>query len=401
MENMEGGTFQIFASIPQLYTPRPNGSRALVQAVDAVQAWLEGEGIAVQIHSFILYPYHMELLGTWLALTGLLLPIAALGHWGWAGLLLALLTVAVPLAEVRFQLPTVTALIRQPARNLVIQLPVPQARCEVILCAHLDSKTEPLDHRQREILLRLSLPAMGLALACGVLLGLETVLPVGTARLACRWLALGLSLPVAADGLAMAVNLIAGRFSRHPSTGAVDNGAAVAVQLALARHLHRGHLRLERTAVSLLFTVGEEAQMQGARAYVRDREKWPVPVCAINLEILGQNGGYLLWLKDGTALYPLSADLELLDTLDGVLRTVTGTGAIRSLSANTDALAFLRAGIPAATLGSFDLDLGERGFHCRLDQPGRIDPDRLEQVLEVLVRFLTDLDDYQQLRSRE
>ena len=85
-----------------LSVPRPNGSRALSQTAGALRAWLKEEGIPFQAHRFVLHPYFMELLGLWMALTGLLLPVAALGRWGWGGLILALLALAVPLLEVRF-----------------------------------------------------------------------------------------------------------------------------------------------------------------------------------------------------------------------------------------------------------------------------------------------------------
>jgi hypothetical protein len=156
---------EILTALPLLSTPRPNGSQVLAQTVESVQSWLEGQGVPVQAHRFTLRPYLMELLGLWLALTGVLLPLAALRRWGWVGLALALLAVAVPLLEVRFLQPTLSAVIRRPARNLAAHFAAPQPRCEVVFCAHLDSKSELLDHAQREVLLRLGTPAMGLALA--------------------------------------------------------------------------------------------------------------------------------------------------------------------------------------------------------------------------------------------
>ena len=80
----------ILSALPLLSTPRPNGSRALAQAVASVQSWLEGQGIPVQAHRFTLRPYLMEVLGLWLALSGAMLPVAALARWGWVGLVLAL-----------------------------------------------------------------------------------------------------------------------------------------------------------------------------------------------------------------------------------------------------------------------------------------------------------------------
>jgi len=299
---------------------------------------------------------------------------------------------AIPLLEIRFLCPSVTALIRQPAQNLVASFPAPHPGQEVILCAHLDSKTELLDHTQRMVLLRQSLPAMGLALACGVLTAVERLLPAGTAALTVRWLAFLAGLPVALYGLGMGANLVDGRFSRHPSTGAVDNGAAVAVLMVLARQLCQGNLHLGCTSVTLLFTVGEEAQMQGALAYVRDRKDWPLPTCVVNLEVLGQNGGYWLWEEDGTVMLRMPVDPALNRALELAVEAVTGEQPVREPEISCDAFAFLRRGIAAATLGGFDRDLGGRGFHSALDNPGRVDPGRLAQAVEVLSRFLTDLD---------
>jgi hypothetical protein len=383
---------RILSALPLLSTPRPNGSRALAQTVESVQSWLEGQGIPVQAHRFTLRPYLMELLGLWLALTGVLLPVSALDHWGWVGLALALLAVAVPLLEVRFLRPTLTALIQRPARNLVVHFAAPQPRREVIFCAHLDSKTELLDHTQREVLLRLGTPAMGLALGGGMLMVADGLLPEGVARLTIHWLAVLATLPAAAYGVGMGANLAGGRLSRNPSPGAVDNGAAVIVLLALVQRLHRGDVTPRHTSVTLLLTVGEEAQMQGALSYVRDRKAWPLPTCAVNLEVVGQNGGYLLWEQDGTAMQQMAADPELNRALAAAVQAVAGEQPTRVPRISSDALAFLRQGIPAASLGSFDAELGGRGFHSALDNPDRIDPERLAETVDVLGRFLLDLD---------
>jgi hypothetical protein len=392
-----GNAAEIFDQLSCLSRPRPNGSRALEQTVAGVQDWLRTAGIPVQPHAFVLRPYFMEILGLWLALTGLLLPLAALARWGWLGLAVALLAVAIPLLEVRFLRPTLTALVRRPARNLVVRFPASQPAQEVVLCAHLDSKTELLDHVRRRILLRLSRPAVVLALGSGLLIGLESVLSPGTARLVTRWLALALALPLAAYGLGMGVNLLGGHLCRVPSSGAVDDGAAVAVLLDLARRLNVGDPRLKATSVTLLLTVGEEAQMQGALAYVRHPHRpgsaQDVPlVAAVNLEVVGQNGGYLLWKRDGTAMSQLPTDPDLNHALLQAVEAVAGETPLRGAQINSDAFAFLREGIAATTLGSYDVVLGGRGYHSAQDNPARIDPERLQETVLVLDRFLRELD---------
>ena len=377
-----------------LSVPRPNGSRELEWTVERVRVWLEGEGIPVQVHSFVLRPYHMELLGLWLILIGVLMPAAVLGRWGWGGLALALLALAVPLLEMRFLIPTVTGLIRVPARNLAVTLPAADPVQEVILCAHMDSKTELLDHYQRSLLLRMGPLAMGLVLICGLLMVAEQFVSDG---IVFRGLALLTALPVAIYGLGMGANLIGGRLARQPSTGAVDDGAAVIALMRLARSIWRGEVGLVHTAVTLLLTVGEEAQMQGALAYVRDRYvrdrgKDPLPTCVINLEVIGQNGGYLLWEHDGTALLSLPVDAGINSVLESGIQEAAGTRPVMISQINSDGFAFLHRGIPAATLGSFDLEWGGRGLHSAQDSPARVDPARVAETEKILAHVLRALD---------
>jgi hypothetical protein len=375
-----------WAELYRLREPRPNGSRALLAAVESVRTWLEAHGVAVQLQPFRLRPYFMELLGLWLAIGGVVLLAAAWRGPAWSGPPLALLLVAVPLAETRFLRPVVSGLVRCPAHNLAVACaPAGEVRREVVVAAHLDSKTEWLDHARRHALLRLGRPAMVLALACGLLLALAPLLP------AARWAAVIAALPVTAYGLGMGANLLGGRLSRRPSSGAVDDGAAVAVVLGLALRLGGGTLSLQHTAVTLLLTVGEEAQMQGAMAHVRGRA-WPLPARAVNLEILGQDGAHLLWDENGTATRRHPMDSDLNDALAQAVRAVTGRPPARAPLINDDALAFLLAGIPATTLGSLDTVLGERGLHSALDHPGRVIPERLDETVEVLACFLSTLD---------
>ena len=132
--------------------------------------------------------------------------------------------------------------------------------------------------------------------------------------------------------------------------------------------------------------------MQGALAYVRDREHWPLPACAVNLEVVGQNGGYLLWEEDGTAMQRLPVDAALNRALGRAVEAVAKERPMRSPTINSDAFAFLRRGIPTATLGSRDAQLGERGLHSALDAPGRVDAERLAETVDVLGHLLAEMD---------
>lgn len=380
----------IWTKLDVLRTPRPNGSRALRRTVDAVEAWLAGEGIAVESQSFTLRPFSMEILGLWLFLGGLLLWFAWATHRGGLALLVALGLIAITVLEMRFLRPTITSLVRCRARNLVVSFPAPTPRREVLLCAHLDSKTELLDQRR---LLDTGPAAMALGGAGALLLVGESLLHSTIASNLVHTVALFLCIgPAVAYALGMGANLATGRLRRRQSSGAVDDGGAVAVLLDLARRLQQGTVALHHTSVTLLFTVGEETQTQGALAYVRDREDWPLPVQVVNLEIVGQNGDYLLWVEDGTAMLTLDAEVDLNLALARTVEAEAGQWPSFEEKINSDAFAFLRRGIPAATLGRFDRELGKDDLHGPLDRPERIDPARLSETTDILARFLVDGD---------
>ena len=112
----------------------------------------------------------------------------------------------------------------------------------------------------------------------------------------------------------------------------------------------------------------------------------------VNLEVVGQNGGYLLWKQDGTALNQLRTDAQLNHALVQAVEAVAGETPLRGAYINSDAFAFLRQGIAATTLGSYDAVLGGRGYHSAQDSRDRIDPERLQETVLVLDRFLRELD---------
>ena len=376
-----------------LAKPRPNGSGRLQRAVEAVEGWLANEGITVRSQTFTLRPFFMELLGLWLILGGLLLAFAWATRQGVVALLAALGLIAVVVLETRFLRPTITALVPCRARNLVLTFPAPAPRREAILCAHLDSKTELLDHERRGHLLRMGPAAMALGIAGAIVLAVGSLLRSEIAAYLFYYMSLFLGIgPAICYALGMGANLAGGRLRRRQSSGAVDNGAAVVVLLDVARRLHKGKVALQHTAVTVLFTVGEEAQMQGALAYVGKREAWPLPAQVVNLEIVGQDGGYLLWAQDGTAMVTLEANVEVNLALARAVEAETGERPTFAERINSDAFAFLRQGIPAATLGSLDRELGEGDLHGPLDRPERVKPGRLVETADIVMRFLRDVE---------
>ncbi|RME82659.1 MAG: M28 family peptidase [Caldilineae bacterium] len=375
-----------------LSRPRPNGTAANRETLMALCRWLEEREIPYRIHEFVLYPFFFEAIGAWLLLSRTLLAIATLGHWGWLTFLIAVAGLLGGTLDVALGWPLVSWPGQMVGRNLFMEFGPAYASRELVLSAHYDSKTELLDHRRRAVLQRFVRVGMVLTLVVGALGWAEG----WVGQIDRVWgmvvyaLAVLLALPVLGLAWALGLNLLLGRFGRQ-SQGAVDNGAACAILLALAAHLARGRVRLQRTRVVLVLFNGEEQNMQGSRAWVRARE-WTLPAQVLNLELMGQDGGYVLWRQDGNAFTRTANDAALSEMVAHAVAEISGEPPIYESWLNSDAFSFHRAGIPATTLGSRDAYWGLAGLHRPADTAARVSTRRLREGTTILNRVIEMID---------
>jgi Zn-dependent M28 family amino/carboxypeptidase len=192
-----------------------------------------------------------------------------------------------------------------------------------------------------------------------------------------------LALPVLVVVGAVGVNLLPGRLIEQ-SQGAVDNGAACAIVLALAARLSQA--QLSQTRVTLAFFGGEEVSMQGSLAYVRGRA-WPLPTAAINLELMGQRGPFVIWQREGNVLTSVPTDPALNQQVAAVVAEVTGGAPALVGGINSDGYSFIRNGIPACVLGSYDPQQGGGGLHRPTDSLERVALERLPVAVAILERL--------------
>lgn len=395
---------QVAGSVPAiempgwLATPRPNGSRALGETAEHIRSWLENNGVAPTIHIYRARPYFNEALGLWLMAGSVAVAACVVSGRGAAAFACAVLLVALGVAEVLLNRPLVSRVRARQQANVIVTMPpvdggAGAARQEVVLSAHYDTKTEALDHDKRRVFTATLGPAMALCLATGAAAWAPEALGD----------VLGGAIPVLTSGAqlgaagvllfcwGMGLNLATGRFLPRQSTGAVDDGGACAVLLEMARRLATGAVRLERTRVTLAWFSGEEVTMQGARAWVRSRQ-WALPARAVNLEAVGQDGGYFTWDADGTVMARVPTDTALTAALSHACLQVTGRPLTAVPEVNSDALAFLEAGIPAAGMGSMDTTIGAGGLHGPLDAPTRVYAERLSESVTILETLLAAID---------
>jgi hypothetical protein len=369
-------------------TPRPSGSTAERQVLRGVQGWLDSAGISWRLQTFRLYPHFWTGIGAWLILSRTLLALAVWLHWGWPAALLAFAGLLGGLVDVAFNFPLVTWPGATRGENLLLEFAPPQPRQEVLISAHSDTKTELLDHRQRMIFVLNLRTGILLTIALGIIGPLEkALLQAGSSWAApLWWCGVLLSLPMLFLAWGLGLHLILGRLCA-PSQGAVDNGAACAILLGLAESLQQGEILLQHTRLTLVIFGGEEVNMQGSQAYVRSRD-WLLPARALNLEIMAQDGDYVLWEQDGLSLKLWPCSLQVNQAAETAVLQATGQPARLAGPLNSDGGSFLRAGIPASTLGTYDTRLVDQGFHSTQDNLGRVVMERLPQGVEILKNFL-------------
>jgi len=371
-----------------LSVPRPNGSENERRTRIALQEWLEQRGIDYELHTFRLYPFLFEAIGLWLILSRTLLAVAIWFRWGWPTFFIAILGCLGGLVDVALGFPLVSWPGARKGYNLIINFEPQQPQREIMFSAHYDSKTELLDHRKRLFFLKRLPLGILLTLLLGVIGPLDKALHTSGSTWAVLTFSLGIIMSLVLLFLAwgLGLNLSLGRLL-NPSQGAVDNGAACAILLGLADHLVNGEISLRATRVTLALFTGEEVNMQGSRAYTLSRG-WHLPAIALNLEVMGQNGEYVYWEQDGSSLKLVPTSPEINRTIASAVTEVTGSPARPAGPVNSDGYSFMRAGIPCSTLGSYDLQLRDRGFHQPTDNLGRVDMQRLPEAVKILERFI-------------
>lgn len=375
-----------------LSIPRPNGSPAERDTAKRLYSWLSRRGIPYQIQAFRSYPHFFEAIGIWLIVSRTLLALSVWMRWGWYCLLIAGIGLVGGTLDVAFHIPTISRVGARRGENILLTFSPDHPKQELILSAHYDTKTEWLDHRQRMFLLKSLRFGIALSLLLGILGPLDQWLSASASPLAGLSYAISafLTLPLLFLAWGLGLNLFTGRLLPQ-SQGAVDNGSACAILLGLGERLNTGELSLGQTKVTLALFTGEEVNMQGSRAYVRQRD-WPLPTAALNLEVMAQDGDYVYWEQDGTVFGLLPASRELNTAIAQAVMALTGKPARPAGPITSDGGSFLSAGISGTTLGTYHSRLIDTGFHRVSDNLNRVVMDRLPEGVEILTCILKKID---------
>lgn len=180
--------------------------------------------------------------------------------------------------------------------------------------------------------------------------------------------------------------------------GAVDNLSAVAVVLGLGRFLkeHREIIPLD-TEIRLISFGCEEAGLRGAYRYVEAHleELKQYDAVDINMDGVMSNKHIMVIEKEPTTRTTHSKEIaeKLKLAAEAVSIPIKGFGGglmslLASLSGGTDATAFSKAKVKAATLASMELKKFPYFYHQPNDRPNMIDRGSLELALKIIISYI-------------
>ncbi len=96
----------------------------------------------------------------------------------------------------------------------------------------------------------------------------------------------------------------------------------------------------------------------------------------------------------------MPTSIEVNNAIKAAVKMVTGIFPHPAGPINSDGFSFLSAGIPASTMGTYDIELRDTGFHRPTDNPERVAIDRLPEGVNILIQFLKFIENQANLFSR-
>lgn len=372
--------------LQQLAVPRPNGLTALPEVAALIQRTLFASGSRPVGERFFLRPYLSTVVGLVLLFLALGVVFAIRRRRRLLAFCLALAIPVVYLCEFEFNLPLVSWAGGGTGRNIVVAFGSPQADRTLILSAHYDTKTELFDHEQRKPIYSAAMLSMVALLLAG-LMSLFAYRVRVLDRPRSRRLLMAMAAAGAAGLFALALSFGGGYLVRDKSPGVRDDGTSVAILAGLADALNQGTIRTGQTRVKLVFFAGEEANMQGSRAFVARNRAELGQAAVINLECMSGLGPYRYYGSTGTYLRKFAPSPELKVLLDRALADKGLPPAVPGGSVFDDAASFAAAGVPVLTIYN-EIPGRPDSYHDAGDDLAHVAPGRMEEAVGLLGRAI-------------
>ena len=161
--------------------------------------------------------------------------------------------------------------------------------------------------------------------------------------------------------------------------GAMDNASGVAVLLQTARALTEGKIETPFDVVFCAFN-GEDMGLKGSAAFCEEELPYRA-VNGVNLDTLGAKGAEALEVSD--------TDTAMAEQMVEALARAGLSGSVVQVGNSDHAALLRRSQIPAISLGEA-VEHYEGIIHTPADTVDNLDPERLEQIAEGVVSYLTE-----------
>jgi acetylornithine deacetylase/succinyl-diaminopimelate desuccinylase-like protein len=380
----------LYEILKHISIPRPNHSDTLDKVSQFIQDTLAQYGIPFKVQHVTIYPYNMLIAGLSCFILALLFAWCIKKQKPLFALVFLVAIPCILIGEFELVKPVVSWIAPKESANIIISFPQPHATRTLVLLAHYDSKTDLFDHLQRAKIYQFIVPSILVGLLLLLLIKLSKKFQL-LAKPLCRRIATIIVVLFSIEWLLVALAMGGFIFLKNQSSGAIDNASSVVALLGLANDIKNGAVANASLNIEIVFTTGEEINLQGAKWYVKKllatrkvQELW-----VINLELVGEPGNMVYWQKAGVMLKFYSADSNLIEKIEKAYHAVTkkSIGTLPRLT--DDSIMFMRKGIPAITVGFANEKYGVSGLHSPKDNLQRVSMDNIHIMIKTLRNVIT------------
>jgi hypothetical protein len=185
--------------------------------------------------------------------------------------------------------------------------------------------------------------------------------------------------------------------SYKPVLGAFDNLSGVSIVLGIGKYLneHKNEAIFPKhTKVLLISFAGEESGLRGAKRYVKAHidEMKKDGTILVNMDGIAKKDTLIILSKEPGI--GATHDSKMSKAICDIAVEINSKTKMAPLPFGaTDAAAFSKKGIPAASIGGLNLveELAPY-YHTRFDTPEVIEKDALGQMVEICLKYLKKLD---------
>ena len=185
--------------------------------------------------------------------------------------------------------------------------------------------------------------------------------------------------------------------SYKPVLGAFDNLSGVSIVLGIGRYLNEhknDEIFPKKTKVLLISFAGEESGLRGAKRYVESHyeELKETRTVIVNMDGIAKKNTLIILDKESGI--GATHDPKIYQPIYEIAKEMNPNAKIASLPFGaTDAAAFSKKGVPAASIGGLDL-VSELApyYHTRYDTPDVVEKEALGQMMELCVKYLKRID---------